>query len=77
MPEMQETCSLPRDNVTIAAVVFADIIIHSFALLLKLRRMRWAGNVARRGANMNSYRILVGKPEGKRQLEDQDVGGLR
>jgi hypothetical protein len=23
----------------------------------------------------NAYRILVGKPEGKRQLEDQDVGG--
>jgi hypothetical protein len=23
----------------------------------------------------NAYRILVGKPEGKRLLEDQDVGG--
>jgi hypothetical protein len=27
----------------------------------------------RRG--MNAYRIFVGKPEGKRPVEDQDVGG--
>jgi hypothetical protein len=30
--------------------------------------MRWAGNVARKGAKMNAYKILVGKPEGKRPL---------
>jgi hypothetical protein len=30
--------------------------------------MRWAENVARMGENMNAYRILVGKPEGKRPL---------
>jgi hypothetical protein len=29
-------------------------------------RMRWAGHVARRGEKRNSYRLLVGKPEGKR-----------
>jgi hypothetical protein len=33
----------------------------------KLRRMRWAGHVARMGKR-NAYRILVGKPEGKRPL---------
>jgi hypothetical protein len=27
------------------------------------------------GKKRNVYRILVGKPEGKRPLEDQDVGG--
>jgi hypothetical protein len=32
------------------------------------RRMRWAGHVARMGENRNVYRILVGKPEGKRSL---------
>jgi hypothetical protein len=32
------------------------------------RRMRWAGHVARMGENRNAYRILVGKPEGKRPL---------
>jgi hypothetical protein len=30
--------------------------------------MRWAGYVARMGEKRNSYRILVGKPEGKRPL---------
>jgi hypothetical protein len=31
-------------------------------------RMRWAGHVARMGEKWNAYRILVGKPEGKRPL---------
>jgi hypothetical protein len=31
-------------------------------------RMRWAGHVARMGETRNAYRILVGKPEGKRPL---------
>jgi hypothetical protein len=30
--------------------------------------MRWAGHVARMGAKRNVYRLLVGKPEGKRPL---------
>jgi hypothetical protein len=29
--------------------------------------MRWVGHVAGMGENMNAYRILVGKPEGKRK----------
>jgi hypothetical protein len=36
--------------------------------MIKLRRMRWAGHVARIGETRNSYRIFVGKPEGKRPL---------
>jgi hypothetical protein len=36
--------------------------------MIKSRRMRWAGHVARRGENRNAYRILVGKPKGKRPL---------
>jgi hypothetical protein len=35
---------------------------------IKSRRMRWAGHVARRGEKRNIYRILVGKPDGKRPL---------
>jgi hypothetical protein len=31
-------------------------------------RMRWAGHVARMGEKRYAYRILVGKPEGKRPL---------
>ena len=30
--------------------------------------MRWAGHVAHMGERRGLYRILVGKPEGKRQL---------
>jgi hypothetical protein len=33
---------------------------------IKLRRMRWAGHVARMGGRRNVYRVLVGKPKGKR-----------
>jgi hypothetical protein len=36
--------------------------------MIKSRRMRWAGHVARMGEPRNAYRILVGKPEGKRPL---------
>jgi hypothetical protein len=32
------------------------------------RRMRWAGHVARMGEKRNVYRLLTGKPEGKRPL---------
>jgi hypothetical protein len=36
--------------------------------MIKSRRMRWAGHIARIGVKKNAYRILVGKPEGKRPL---------
>jgi hypothetical protein len=35
---------------------------------IKSRRMRWAGNVARMGERRGLYRLLVGKPMGKRPL---------
>jgi hypothetical protein len=34
----------------------------------KSKRSRWTGYVARMGETRNAYRILVGKPEGKRPL---------
>jgi len=36
--------------------------------VIKSRRMRWAGHVARMGQERGVYRVLVGKPEGKRPL---------
>jgi hypothetical protein len=36
---------------------------------MKSRRMRWTDHVARKGEKRNAYRLLVGKPEGKRPLE--------
>ena len=57
--------------------------------VVKSRRMRWAGHVARMGEGRGVYRVLMGKPEGKRPLgrprrrwEDnikmnlQEVGGV-
>jgi len=36
--------------------------------VIKSRRMRWVGHVARMGEGRGVYRVLVGKPEGKRPL---------
>jgi hypothetical protein len=36
--------------------------------VIKSRRMRWAGYVARMRETRGVYRVWVGKPEGKRQL---------
>ena len=36
--------------------------------VIKSRRMIWAGHVARMGERRGVYRVLVGKPEGKRPL---------
>jgi hypothetical protein len=35
---------------------------------MKSRRLRWAGYVARMGEERKVYKVLVGKPEGKRPL---------
>jgi hypothetical protein len=36
---------------------------------IKLKRIRWAGHVGHMGEGRNVYRVLMGKPEGKRPLE--------
>jgi hypothetical protein len=41
----------------------------NIVLVVKSRRMRWAGHVACMGEGRGVHRILVGKPEGKRPLE--------
>jgi hypothetical protein len=40
----------------------------SIIRIIKSRRMGWAGHVERMGEKRNVYRLLVGKPEGKRPL---------
>jgi hypothetical protein len=40
--------------------------------MIKSRRMRWVGHVARMGKERNAYRLLVGKPE-----EERPLGRLR
>jgi hypothetical protein len=41
----------------------------------KSRRIRWVGHVALIGERRGVYRVLVGKPEGKRPLGDPGVDG--
>jgi hypothetical protein len=38
----------------------------SIIRIIKSRRIRWVGHVTRMGEKRNAYRLLVGKPEGKR-----------
>jgi hypothetical protein len=40
----------------------------SIVRIIKVRRMRWAAHVTRMGEKRNAYRLLVGKPEGRRPL---------
>jgi hypothetical protein len=40
----------------------------SIIRIIKSRRLRWVGHVARMGEKRNGYRFLVGKPEGNRPL---------
>jgi hypothetical protein len=51
---------------------YPDIIRH-----VKSRRMRWAGHVTRMGEERKVYKILVGKPEGKRPLGRTREDGIR
>ena len=43
--------------------------------VIKSRRMRWAGHLERMRERRGVYRVLVGKPEGKNNLEDPGVDG--
>jgi len=40
----------------------------SIVRVIKLRRMRWARHVARMDEERGAYRVLLGKPEGKRPM---------
>ncbi|KAJ4438992.1 hypothetical protein ANN_14947 [Periplaneta americana] len=51
-------------NAELHALYFSPDIIRN----IKSRRLRWAGHVARMGESRNAYRVLVGRPEGKRPL---------
>jgi hypothetical protein len=52
------------DNEELHSLYFSPNIIRQ----IKSRRMRWAAHVARMGEERNVYRVLMGKPEGKRPL---------
>jgi len=71
-------------------IIHWDITLQDIVRVVKSRRMRWAGHVARMGEDKGVHRVLVGKSEGnrtlgrpRRRLEDnikinlQEVGGGR
>jgi hypothetical protein len=43
--------------------------------VIKSRRLRWAGHVARMEESRGAYRVLMRKPEGRNNLEDPGVDG--
>jgi hypothetical protein len=47
----------------------------TIARMIKCRRMRWAGHVARMGEEKHNQVLLVGKPEKRDYLEDPGVDG--
>ena len=51
--------------------------LHSLLNIIRMikRRMRWVGHVANAGDSKGSYSNLVGKLEGRSNLEDLDVDG--
>jgi hypothetical protein len=57
-----------RDAEGAIGLTISSIIFKSLIRIIKSRKMRWAGQVARMGEKRNVYRLLVGKPEGKRPL---------
>jgi hypothetical protein len=63
-----------RDEITGGWRKLHDEELHNFysspsiIRMMKSRRMRWAGHVARMGEKRNGYKIFVGKPEGRRLL---------
>jgi hypothetical protein len=63
-----------RDGVTGGWTKLHNEELHNFYSspsiigIIKSRRMRWAGHVARMGEKRNVHRLLVGKPEGKRPI---------
>jgi hypothetical protein len=63
-----------RDNGTVGWRELHNEELHglysspSIVRVMKARRMRWAGHVARMGEVRSAYNILVGRPEGRRPL---------
>jgi len=53
---------------TAIAIKYDVYSLPNIVRVVKSRRMRWAGHVARMGEDRGVQRVLVGKPEGKRPL---------
>jgi hypothetical protein len=71
---LRRTFGPKRDEVTLGWRKLHNEELHnlysspSIIRIIKSRRMKWAGHVARMMEKMNAYRILVRKPKGRRPL---------
>jgi hypothetical protein len=71
---LKKTFGPRRDEVTGGCKGLLNEELHNLYCLpskirmIKSRRMKWAGHVVQLGEKRNTYRLLVGKPEGKRPL---------
>jgi hypothetical protein len=71
---LRRTFGLKRDEVTGEWRKLHNEELHdlysstSIIRIIKASRMRWAVHVARMGEKRNAYRLLVGRPEGRRPL---------
>jgi hypothetical protein len=71
---LRRICGPRRDEVTGEWTKLHNEELHdlysspSIIRIIRSRRMRLAGHVARMGEKRNAYNLLVGKPEGKRPL---------
>jgi hypothetical protein len=43
--------------------------------MVRIRRMRWVGNISRMGKRRNAYRLLARTQKERYSLEDKDIGG--
>jgi hypothetical protein len=77
---LKRICGSKTNDVTEGWRKLRNVELHnlhsstSIIRVIKSRRPRWAEHVIQMGEKRNAYRIMVGKSEGKRPLEDQDVG---
>jgi hypothetical protein len=81
---------LSKPTIILLNIGLTENYLPNIVRVVKSRRKRWAGHVARMGVERGVHRVLVGKPEGKRPFgrpkrrrEDnikmgfQEVGGAR
>ena len=70
---LRRICGPRRDEVTgewrkLHNDELSELYPPNIVRVIKSKRMRWAGHVARMGERRGVYRVLVGKPDGKRPL---------
>ena len=65
---MRCACSILSFAACLLHKILKQFLNYYTVRMIKSRRMRWAGHVARMGEERGAYSFLVGKPEGKRPL---------